>query len=178
MARRRHKNLSVDMDSFLDIMFNVAGIMVLIVAFAAIASTTTRQITRVEIGIKQETGKKQINIICCGNRAVYLDRKNTDDMEKYFSVRLEGHSMLLTPKKGLQGWMTFKEISQDKNRFTSLLDKKGAENHGISLLIYQNSFAIAFRLESIGRKREYNFRHVFLEMHEPLEFSRQKAYQG
>ena len=99
-------------------------------------------------------------------------------MEKYFSVRLEGHSMLLTPKKGLQGWMTFKEISQDKNRFTSLLDKKGAENHGISLLIYQNSFAIAFRLESIGRKREYNFRHVFLEMHEPLEFSRQKAYQG
>jgi len=62
------------MDYFLDIMFNVVGIMVLIVAFAAIASTTTRQITRVEIGIKQKTEKEQINIICCGNRAVYLDR--------------------------------------------------------------------------------------------------------
>lgn len=166
------------MDSFLDIMFNVVGIMVLVVAFAAVASTTTRQITHVEIAVKQETGKEQINIICCGNRAVYLDRKNTDNMEKYFSVRLEGHSMLLTPKKGLQEWMAFEEISQDKNRFTDLLDNKESENHGISLLIYQNSFTIASRLESIGRKRGYNFRHVFLEMHEPLEFSRQKAYHG
>ena len=166
------------MDSFLDIMFNIVGIMVLIVAFAAIASTATRLVTRVELTAKQKAEKEQINIICCGNRAVYLDRKNIDDMERYFSVRLKGHSMLLTPKKGLPGWITFKEIFRDKNRFTDILDEKESENHDISLLIYQNSFAIALSLETIGRKKGYSFRHVFLEMHEPLEFGRQKAYHG
>ena len=166
------------MDSFLDIMFNVVGIMVLVVAFAAVASTTTRQIERVEIGVKHEATKEQINIICCGKRAIYLDRQDTEEMEKYFSIRSQGRSMALIPKKGLEGWITSRQLSQDQNRFTTLLNTKGEDKYSISLLIYQNSFTIASKIESIGRKRGYIFRHVFLEMDEPMTFSKQKAYEG
>ena len=166
------------MDIFLDLLFNVVGILVLIVALAAVVSTTTRQVKCVKLSVVKQTEKKQINIICCSNRAVYLDREDIDGMERHFSVRQEGNAELLTPEPGFPDWMTFKELSQDKNRFADLLDRNPPENCDLSLLIYQDSFAMAGRLEEIAAKRGYSFRRVFLEMREPLEFRKQKAYSG
>ena len=73
MPRRIRRANTEGQDSFLDILFNVIGILVLIVAFAALASATTSQVQKIYMGVKSETQKKMLNIICAKNRCIQLD---------------------------------------------------------------------------------------------------------
>lgn len=168
--------MSDSMDSFLDLLFNVIGIMVLIVAFAAVASTTTTQVRGIVLAIKKEVKKKQINIVVSGNKAIYLDRDNSKEAAKYFAVRVEQNNLLLTPKENHPGWITFSEAQDPGNRYEEYLKDRPPEEYGISLLIYQDSFVMAARLESTGRLMGYEIRHVFLEEHETMEFRRKRIF--
>lgn len=175
MPKRLHRENSEGQDSFLDILFNVIGILVLIVAFAALASTSTTQVQKVYMGIKSESEKEMLNIICAKNRCTQLDQEDRQQMEQNFAIRLEGRKELLSPLSGAEGWVSLEAISSG-----GALDKyfvlKPPEEYDISLLIYQDSFQTAARVESIGRAWGYGFRHVFFEDGEAISIERRRVY--
>jgi len=175
MPRRVSRANTEGQDAFLDILFNIIGIMVLIVAFAALASATTSQVQNVYMGVKGETQKKMLNIICSDNRCVQLDHNDQKQIDNNFSVRIEGIRRLISPLTGADGWISLDEIINE-NALEEYFVIKAPEVYDISMLIYQNSFQIAARVEEIGRKRGYSFRHVFFEDGEPISIERQKVY--
>ncbi len=175
MPRRRKRDNAEGQDAFLDILFNVIGILVLIVAFAAISSATTSQVQEVYLGVKSETKKQMLNIICTKNRCIQLDQDDQAQMEKNFSIRVEGRSKSLTPITSASGWMSLEQITK-RNSLQSYLENKSAKVYNISMLIYQDSFQVAAAVETIGRKQGYQFRHVFFENGEPISIGISKAY--
>lgn len=176
MAKRKRGGLqSESTDSFLDLLFNVIGILVLIVAFAAIASVTTSQVRGISLAAKTSAAaKKQINIVCNGGRAIYADYEDQERLQDYFAIRMEGRRYFLSPKKGWPGWWTGDDVVDPEGGLVKLFQQYPARDYDISLLIYQDSFTIASRIETLGRNQGYAFRHVFFTTDETLEFSRQK----
>ena len=170
MPRRVRRDNTEGQDAFLDILFNVIGILVLIVAFAALASATTSQIQNVYMGVKGETQKEMLNIVCAKNSCVQLDREDQRQMERNFAVRIEGKRKMLTPMAGASGWHSLKEITKE-NALDKYFAINPAEVYDISMLIYHDSFQAAAAVESIGRQRGYNFRHVFFEKGEPISIT-------
>ncbi len=175
MPKRRRRNNAEGQDSFLDILFNVIGILVLIVAFAALSSATTSQVQEVYLGVKGETQKQMLNIICAKNRCIQLDQDDQQLMERNFSIRIQGRAKLITPRAEAADWMSLEQITKG-NSLDSYLDNKPAKVYNISMLIYQDSFQVAAAVETIGRKRNYQFRHVFFETGEPISIGISKAY--
>lgn len=175
MPRRRSRDNTEGQDAFLDILFNVIGILVLIVAFAAISSATTSQVQEVYLGVKSETQKQMLNIICAKNKCIPLDQNNDKVMEENFSIRVENRSKSLTPMTESSGWMSLEQITRG-NSLKSYLQSNTSEVYNISMLIYQDSFQVAAAVETIGRKQGYQFRHVFFENGEPISIGISKAY--
>lgn len=175
MPRRIRRENTEGQDSFLDILFNVIGILVLIVAFAALASTSTSQVQKVFMGIKGESEKKMMNIICAENRCTQLDQEDQQLMENNFAIRLEGRKQLLSPLVGAEGWISLEAISS-KGALEKYFVLNPSEEYDISLLVYQDSFQVAARVESIGRARGYGFRHVFFENGEAISIERRRVY--
>ena len=175
MAKRKRGGLkSESTDSFLDLLFNVIGILVLIVAFAAIASVTTSQVRGISLAAKSSASKEQLNIVCNGGRCVHADYENQDELQKYFAMRMEQRRVFLTPKRGWPGWWREDDLKEEENELLNLFINNPVEKYDISLLIFQDSFTIASRIETMGRNSGYAFRHVFFKTGETLEFSRQK----
>ncbi len=176
MAKRKRGGLkSESTDSFLDLLFNVIGILVLIVAFAAIASVTTTQVRGISLAAKSGTAaKQQINIVCNGGRAIYADYNDQDGLQEYFAMRRENRRYFLTPKQGWPSWWQAEQIVKPDGPLEKVFQQYPSSQYDISLLIFQDSFTIASRIETLGRNQGYAFRHVFFKTGEALEFSRQK----
>jgi len=175
MPRRIRRANTEGQDSFLDILFNVIGILVLIVAFAALASATTSQVQKIYMGVKSETQKKMLNIICAKNRCIQLDQDDQIQMETSFAIQLEARRKLITPRTGTDGWSSLEEITK-KNALDKYFVVKPSKEYDVSMLIYQDSFQVAAAVEAIGREKGYSFRHVFFENGEPISIERQQVY--
>ena len=175
MPRRIRRNNVEGQDAFLDILFNVIGILVLIVAFAALSSATTSQVQEVYLGVKGETKKQMLNIICANSQCIHLDQNNQTQMERNFSVRIEGNTKSIKPMADAPDWMSLKQITQEKS-LDSYLITYSPKVYNISMLIYQDSFQVATAVENIGREKGYKFRHVFFENDESISIGISKAY--
>jgi len=176
MPKRRKYKGDDGMDAFLDVLFNVIGILVLIVAFAALQSLETNVVREAYLGVKASDKKKLLTIICAKRKCIELEQ--TDDIKMaenfYITISKDRHRSV-KPKISGKDWMGYVDISQ-KGSLKEIFEKKPAKLYNVSLLIYEDSFNTAGVVEVRGRKEGYKFRHVFFTKDEPISIGMATTY--
>ncbi|HIF47666.1 hypothetical protein [Candidatus Thioglobus sp.] len=175
MAKKAKYKGDDGMDAFLDVLFNVIGILVLIVAFAALQSLETNVVREAYLGVKASDKKKLITIICAKRSCVELDQKDHVKMAENFHITIKNKFRSVKPKLSGKDWMSYVDIA-NKGALNEFFEKKSATLYNVSLLIYEDSFNTAGVVEVRGRKKGYKFRHLFFTKDEPISIGMSTTY--
>ena len=175
MAKRAKYKGDDGMDAFLDVLFNVIGILVLIVAFAALQSLETKIVREAYLGVKSSDPREMINIVCADNKCAQITKKNQKSGNENFKVIIKNRYKSIKPTTDGKGWMTYKQISEN-NELKRVFRKHPPEKYNITLLIYPEGFNLASVLESKGRRAGYRFRHLFFNNGEAISVGMSTTY--
>jgi hypothetical protein len=163
------------MDAFLDVLFNVIGILVLIVAFAALQSLETKVVREAYLGVKGSDNKMLLTIICAQRHCIELEQTDDEKMKENFFITIKNKHRSVKPNTIGKDWVTYVEITQ-KDALNKIFAKKPARLYNISLLVYHDSFSAAGAVEIRGRKKGYKFRHLFFSEDEPISIGMSTTY--
>ncbi|MCS5588576.1 MAG: hypothetical protein NZ824_01265 [Candidatus Thioglobus sp.] len=175
MAKRAKYQGDDGMDAFLDVLFNVIGILVLIVAFAALQSLETKIVREAYLGVKSTDPKEMINIVCENRKCAMITKKNQKAGNENFKVIIKNRHKSIKPTTDGKGWMTYSQLASE-NKLKKIARKYPSEKYNISLLIYPDGFSIAAILESKARRAGYKFRHLFFNKNENIAVGMSKTY--
>ncbi len=175
MAKKAKYKGDDGMDAFLDVLFNVIGILVLIVAFAALQSLETKIVREAYLGVKGDDPREMINIVCEDRKCAMITKKNQKAGNENFKVIIKNRYKSIKPTTDGKGWMTYDQITR-KAELNKIFKKYPSKKYNISLLIYPGGFSIASTLESKGRKKGYKFRHLFFNKNENISVGMSKSY--
>ena len=175
MAKRAKYKGDDGMDAFLDVLFNVIGILVLIVAFAALQSLETKIVREAYLGVKSSDPRDMLNIVCSDNKCAMITKKNQKSGNENFKVIIKNRYKSIKPTTDGEGWMTYKQIAES-GKIQKLFREYPSEKYNITLLIYPNGFNLASVLESKGRRAGYRFRHLFFNDGETISVGMSKTY--
>jgi hypothetical protein len=175
MAKKAKYQGDDGMDAFLDVLFNVIGILVLIVAFAALQSLETKIVKEAYLGVKSTDPKEMINIVCENRKCAMITKENQKAGNEDFKVIIENRYKSIRPTTDGKGWMTFGQLAS-KNKLKEIVRKYPSEKYNISLLIYPDGFSIAATLESKARRFGYRFRHLFFNKNENISVGMARTY--
>jgi len=175
MAKRKKYQGDDGMDAFLDVLFNVIGILVLIVAFAALQSLESKIVREAYLGVKGDDPRKMMNLVCENRKCALITQKNQKAGNENFKVIIENRYKFIKPNTDGKGWMTYKELTQ-KNGFKRLMREYPSDKFNISLLIYPDGFTVASSVETRARRAGYKIRHLFFNKEEKISVGMSKTY--
>ena len=175
MAKKAKYKGDDGMDAFRDVLFNVIGILVLIVAFAALQSLETKIVKEAFLGVKGSDPRKMINVVCAEQKCALISKKNQKSGNENFKVILKDRYKFIKPSTEGKGWMSFGQIAKD-NQLQEIFRKNPPEQYNITLLIYPEGFTLAAVLESKGRNAGYRFRHLFFNKGEMISVGMSQSY--
>jgi hypothetical protein len=175
MAKKAKYKGDDGMDAFLDVLFNVIGILVLIVAFAALQSLDTKIVREAYLGVKSSDPKEMINIVCSNRKCALITKKNQKSGNENFKVIIKNRYKSIKPTTEGKGWMTYKQITES-SELKEVFREHPPEKYNITLLIYPGGFTLASVLESKGRRTGYRFRHLFFNDGETISVGMSKTY--
>jgi hypothetical protein len=175
MAKKAKYKGDDGMDAFLDVLFNVIGILVLIVAFAALQSLDTKIVREAYLGVKSSDPKEMISIVCSDRKCALITKKNQKSGNEDFKVIIQNRYKSIKPTTEGKGWMTYKEIAES-SKLQEVFRLHPPKKYNITLLIYPEGFTLASILESKGRRAGYRFRHLFFNKDETISVGMSKTY--
>ena len=175
MAKKAKYQGDDGMDAFLDVLFSVIGILVLIVAFAALQSLDTKVVKEAYLGVKITDPKEMINIVCADRKCAMITKKNQKAGNEDFKVIIKNRYKSIKPTTDGKGWMTYGQLAR-QNKLKEISREYPSEKYNISLLIYPDGFSIAAILESKARRAGYKFRHLFFNENENISIGMSKSY--
>jgi len=175
MAKKAKYKGDDGMDAFLDVLFNVIGILVLIVAFAALQSLETKIVKEAYLGVKGDDPREMINIVCDNRKCAMITKKNQKAGNEDFKVIIKNRYKSIKPTTDGKGWMTIGQIVKG-TKLKDIIRKYPPEKYNVSLLIYPKGFSIATTMETLGRRAGYRFRHLFFNDGENISVGMAKTY--
>jgi hypothetical protein len=175
MAKKAKYKGDDGMDAFLDVLFNVIGILVLIVAFAALQSLETKVVREAYLGVKGSDPREMVNIVCENRKCAMITKKNQKAGNENFKVVIKNRYKSIKPTTEGKGWFTLEQIAR-KKELQRILRKYPPEKYNISLLIYPDGFLIASVMETRGRRAGYRFRHLFFNKDENISVGMARTY--
>lgn len=175
MAKRKKYKGDDGMDAFLDVLFNVIGILVLIVAFAALQSLESKIVREAYLGVKGDDPRKMMNLVCEDRKCALITQKNQKAGNENFKVIVENRYKFIVPNTTGKGWMSYKQITKEGG-LKKLLEEYPSDKFNISLLIYPDGFSIASTVETKARRAGYKIRHLFFNKDEKISVGMSKTY--
>jgi hypothetical protein len=176
MAKKAKYKGDDGMDAFLDVLFNVIGILVLIVAFAALQSLETKIVREAFLGVKSSDPREMVNIVCAERKCAIITKKNQKSGNENFKVIIKNRYKSIKPTTEGKGWMTYKQIATDSRGLKKVFREHPSDKYNITLLIYPGGFNLASILESKGRRAGYRFRHLFFNKDETISVGMATTY--
>ena len=175
MAKKAKYKGDDGMDAFLDVLFNVIGILVLIVAFAALQSLETKIVREAFLGVKGSDPREMVNIVCAERKCAIITKKNQKSGNENFKVIIKNRYKSIKPTTKGKGWMTYKQIAES-SELRKVFREHPSDKYNITLLIYPDGFTLASILESKGRRAGYRFRHLFFNKGETISVGMSTTY--